>query len=209
MAAFSESLYENEIFKDLVFENGVLKNTQFRECSFVNCSFRETLFQACEFIDCVFKDCDLSLIQVHASSFKHTKFEGSKVIGVNWAKASWGNPQLSQISRPIDFFDCVLNYSTFIGLHLTKITIKNCIAKEVDFSETNLKQANLMYTDFSKSLFRNTDLTEANFVGAKDYFIVPDQNTLKQTKFSMPEALSLLYNLDIVLSDEDQEIVTP
>jgi len=44
-------------------------------------------------------------------------------------------------------------------------------------------------------------LTEADFTGAKNYAIAASSNTLKKTKFSLPEAMGLLYSLDIVLTE--------
>ena len=75
--------------------------------------------------------------------------------------------------------------------------IKKCTAKEVDFSEANLSEADCTFTDFTSSQFRHTDLSGADFRGASNYFIQPHLNTLKKTRFSLPEAMSLLYNLDI------------
>jgi hypothetical protein len=45
------------------------------------------------------------------------------------------------------------------------------------------------------------DLTQADFTGARDYTIAPNLNQLKQTKFSLPEAMALLYGLDIILTE--------
>jgi uncharacterized protein YjbI with pentapeptide repeats len=72
----------------------------------------------------------------------------------------------------------------------------------VDFSDANLEKADFRGTDLEKSIFRNTDISGANFVGAKNYYISPQYNRLKGAKFSLPEAMSLLYGLEIVLEDE-------
>jgi fluoroquinolone resistance protein len=56
-------------------------------------------------------------------------------------------------------------------------------------------------TDFSNSRFQHTNLTEADFTGATNYAIAASLNTLKKTKFSLPEAMSLLYSLDIILTE--------
>jgi hypothetical protein len=44
-------------------------------------------------------------------------------------------------------------------------------------------------------------LTQADFTGATNYAIAASLNTLKKTKFSLPEAMSLLYSLDIILTE--------
>lgn len=51
----------------------------------------------------------------------------------------------------------------------------------------------------TNTLFSNTNLTEADLSAARNYHITPGQNVLKRAKFSLPEAMSLLYSLDIDL----------
>ena len=110
----------------------------------------------------------------------------------------WGNASLL---GSINFTDCTLNYSTFIGLKLKKIALTRCLARDVDFSETDLTQANCSGTDFTDSRFMHTNLTQADFTKATHYNIAATQNTLKKTRFSLPEAVALLHSLDIVLEE--------
>jgi uncharacterized protein YjbI with pentapeptide repeats len=77
-----------------------------------------------------------------------------------------------------------------------------CVAREADFTQCDLTRANFAGTDFAACHFWHTNLTEADFVGATNYAIAAASNTLKKTRFSLPEAISLLRGLDIVLSDE-------
>ena len=192
----SQDEHTNHRFQKLVHENTMIVNKEFYNCTFKGCSFRETTFRSCTFQDCTFQDCDLSLIKVNDSSFKTTKFENSQVVGVNWTLASWSK---FSISAPVNFLNCAINYSTFIGLKLKEVQITKCVAKDVDFSETDLTKADCSHTDFSNSRFSHTNLTKANFEGAIHYTIDVTSNTLKKTKFSLPEAMSLLYSLDIIL----------
>ena len=98
----------------------------------------------------------------------------------------------------------MINHGTFIGLELKAIQIKNCIAHEVDFREADLSKANFEGTDLSGSLFNNTNLTEADLGQARNYQIDPGMNILKQAKFSLPEAMGLLYSMDIVIEEQDK-----
>jgi uncharacterized protein YjbI with pentapeptide repeats len=102
----------------------------------------------------------------------------------------------------VGFFKSALSHSTFIGLSLKGIQIKACLATGVDFREADLSQADFAGTDLSESLFGDTNLTEADLSRARNYHIDPSQNAVKQAKFSLPEAMSLLYGLDIVLVEE-------
>ena len=76
----------------------------------------------------------------------------------------------------------------------------DCLAMEVDFSNALLQKANFHGTDFERAIFRNTDCREADFRGAKNYAISPMINNITKAHFSLPEAMSLLYTMDINLS---------
>jgi uncharacterized protein YjbI with pentapeptide repeats len=206
---FLEDLYEDQVFKGISLDRQEVRGITFSGCTFIKCSFEEATFKACRFQDCAFKKCNLSLMKVDGSAFRNTKFDDSKVIGVNWVKASWGKAEIHQLLKSIDFYNCVLNYSSFMGLTLAKATIKKCIAREVDFSDANLTQANCAFTDSTNSQFRHTNLTQANFAGASNYMIQPHLNTLKKTRFSLPDAMTLLYNLDIEIVEAFENKTAP
>ena len=73
---------------------------------------------------------------------------------------------------------------------------------DVDFRECDLSQADFAGTDLADSLFLATNLTQADFSRARNYQIDPSQNIVDEAKFSLPEAMSLLYSMDIVLVEE-------
>ena len=188
---FIKSSYFQESFLNLSLSNETIKSKEFEECEFNGCSFIACKFQKCKFIECKFNDCVISAINPVDSWITDVTFSKCKVIGCDWAKAS----QIHGFS----FMDCQINYSNFAMLKLPKIKLTNCEAKEVDFTETDLSQGSFAGTDFDKSMFSKTNLTKADFRGAVNYYIDPRNNVLKQTHFSLPEALSLLSCLDIVI----------
>lgn len=173
---------------------------EFRECRFVRCCFSESVLRACVFDECVFVECDLSLVKLPHSVFSSTRFEGSKIIGVNWTEASWPK---SRLLVPVGFEKCVINHSVFLGLDLKGVRITECTAKDVDFREADLSKADFSGTDLSGAQFGRTNLTGANLESALSYRIVPAENTLKGARFSLPEAMSLLSGLDIEISGWD------
>lgn len=191
--------HADQVFKEVHLERGQLLSSEFYDCVFIGCSFVESVFQHCGFVNCVFQACDLSLIQTPESNFASTRFENSKVIGVNWTQADWG---VTGLWNPIGFFKCTISHSTFIGLTLRGIQIRDCVAVDTDFREADLSQADFAGTDLSKSMFGNTNLTEADLSRARNYHIDPGQNVLRQARFSLPEAMSLLYSMDIVLVED-------
>ncbi len=188
--------YSNENFKRVRLEAAHVRGKEFYECVFSKCSLRETHFHTCKFTDCTFEDCDLSLINVPESTFAETRFERSKVIGVNWTIAAWSR---LVAESPISFHECVVDFSAFIGLSLRKIVFEKCVAQEVEFSEADLSDADFSGTDLARSRFRNTNLTRANFEGATNYSIDLSANKITKARFALPEALSLLYSFDILL----------
>lgn len=194
----AQTEYEDQAFEGLILQKEEVRAQEFYGCVFTGCSFLETAFIGCRFVDCEFRECDLSLCRVADCSFSNTRFQGSQVIGVNWTEASW--PKRGLLSS-IEFTDCAISHSTFIGLSLRGVNITGCVARDVDFAEVDLSQANCRHTDFSDSRFLHTDLTEADFTGASNYAIDANLNVLKRTKFLLPEAISLLYSLDIILSE--------
>lgn len=199
----SDSAYQGEKFSAAKLDQTVIKSSEFNNCLFEECSFKESTFESCEFRDCTFSNCDLSLAKVPKSLFRNTRFKHSRLMGINWTLASWGKKEISSLLKTIEFEDCMLSYSSFFGLELEAIHMVDCVAQEVDFSEANLSKTDLHGTDFLKAIFRNTDLSGANLVGAKNYFIDPTANKLKLAQFSLPEAMGLLYAMDIRLDSSD------
>ena len=192
--------YSSQEFKKLILKSTRVLQKEFIACIFIKCNFAETIFQECRFHDCKFKECDLSLASLKECSFNSTRFENSQVIGVDWTQTAWAKNKFI-VFKPVDFVDCVLNHSTFSAMKMKQIQIVRCIAHDVSFEEADLTQADCTYTDFNSSRFLHTNLTEADFTGATNYTIAPQMNVLKKTKFSLPEAMALLYGLDIILDE--------
>lgn len=160
--------------------------------TFTNENLAEATFQGARLVDCVFKSCDLSNAKLLGGSFRDVRFEDSKLIGIDWTRAT-------TLAHPA-FLRCVLTYGNFAGLDLRKATLEDCMARELELSETNLAEAVCKGTDFSGSRFHRTNLTKADFRGASNYAMRPADNILKRAKFSLPEAAVLLGGLDIDLS---------
>jgi uncharacterized protein YjbI with pentapeptide repeats len=189
--------YEDSVFEGLELAGEEVRDKEFAGCTFTGCSFLETRFTACRFVECAFVRCDLSLCRVTDCSFTDVTFVESRAIGVDWTEALW--PALGLFQR-IGFERCAVSHSTFDGLLLRGIKMTNSVAHDVDFAEADLTEANFAGTDFKESRFLHTDLTRADLQGATNYAIAPALNVLSKTRFSLPEAMALLYGLDIILT---------
>jgi len=196
LSELSLAEYEDETFSDLSFDQETITDKTFYDCTFKDCTFREVVLQQCGFHECVFIDCDLSLAKLPGTAFANVGFEMCKLIGIDWSSAHW--PKFG-IKRPFTFHQCTLNYSFFTGLKLPSLQMTECTVKEADFTDVDFTNALFRGTDFPDSRFVNCDLTKANFNDATNYAIDINQNWLKKTKFALPEAVSLLKGLDIIL----------
>ena len=202
----SGTQYHEEDFRGLSIDGNTFYAGEFTSCKFINCSFQETVFERCRFASCLFSNCDLSLSKIPGTVFVDTSFEASKIIGVNWAQADW--PETA-VGTPIKFSKSALNHSTFIGLRLQGLRVLDCTAVNVDFREADLSQADFSGSDLSESLFLHTNLSQADLSQARNYLIDPGANDLKKAIFSLPEAISLLYSMDIVLTGGEADLLNP
>jgi fluoroquinolone resistance protein len=189
--SFAMDSYYREKFARESLAEARLDSIVFEECEFDGCSFINCKLAKCKFLNCRFKDCVLSAINPMESHFVEVKFSDSKVIGCDWTR--------THRIEDLEFSGCQINYSNFKLLKVPGLKLINCEAKEVDFIETDLSRGIFKNTDFENSRFSKTNLTLADFRGARNYNIDVKNNILKKTRFSLPEVLSLLNGLDIIL----------
>ncbi|PKM98409.1 MAG: hypothetical protein CVU79_03605 [Elusimicrobia bacterium HGW-Elusimicrobia-3] len=189
-----EKEFADRTFAGLDLKGAELESRTFYACVFRNCDLTGAGLRFCKFRECRFESCNLSLARPRGAVFDGTVFKDSKLSGMNWADAAW--PKL-RLAGPPAFRNCVLSDCGFLGLPLAGAEFRNCLAKEADFREANLAGASLAGTDLAGALFGGTDLTGADLAGARNYAINVKENKVKDAKFSLPEAMSLLYCLDI------------
>jgi fluoroquinolone resistance protein len=184
--------YENKTFKGIDCQGRTLDSIDFFDVIFEGCDFQNGVFDGCKFENCRFTDCDLSLVRLKDASFLEAEFSGCKMLGINWtatAKAFFS----------IALGNCIINDSVFADANLKDIKMIDCVARRVDFEGADLTGADCRQTDFEGANFTRTNLTKADFRNAQNYSINPEANTLKKTRFSMPEAMSLLSGLDVII----------
>ncbi len=188
---FEKESYFRESFSGLNLADETVKEIMFEQCTFENCSFVTCTFERCRFLTCKLTGCILSAITPTNTRFEDVTFISCKAIGVNWTRA--------METRKLRFKDSQVNYSNFRFTKLPDLSMINCEAKESDFIEADLKGAVMKKTDFQNTRFFHSNLAEADFREAVNYSIDPAQNTLKKTRFSMPEVMGLLDSFDIII----------
>lgn len=178
---FSSLALHGEKAPEKIFENCV-----FEKCQLVDCSFEKS-----KFLDCRFQECVISAVDLHNCRITEPSFKQCKIMGIDWTK-------IDLLREPI-FEKCQLSMSNFRMLKLSKVRMTDCEVREVDFGETEMKEAVLTGSNFETSRFFKTALTNADFRKARNYEI--DITTCKITgaKFSYPEVVSLLKGLEIII----------
>lgn len=187
--SFKEDNYYEQTFTRILLDSEIMQAKTFEDCIFEDCRFLNCSFEKSRFLSCHFRRCIISATSVLGCSFVRPVFRKCKVLGIDWTNI--------KILQEPEFYECQINLSNFRMIKIPKAKIINCEAKEVEFIETDFTDAILTGTDFEKSRFFKTNLSGADFRGAKNYNIDIINNTIYKAKFSYPEVISLLNNLNI------------
>lgn len=202
MLEFSE--YVNTGFEGEDFSEKELISLYFDNCQFESCDFSYASLIGCTFTNCTFLKCNFSLSKVPQSYFDKVQFDNCDMIGMDWTVGRWLlGSRKQKYTFPVSFNNCRLNYSVFVGMNLSEARFVDCIVKEAFFEDAIMAGCLLKNCDLEKSIFKNTDLRKADLSTAKNYDIDVTVNKTNRAKFSLPEALSLIYSLDIDISEED------
>jgi len=189
---FIKKEYYDEIFENLNISNQTIKSIEFDDCSFKNCIFNTSILQHCKFTECTFENCNLSLMKPKGSVFNDIKISNSKAIGINWT--------LCNKPFEVNFESSDISMSSFYELDLRHTKIISCKANDIDFGKTNLEKVNFKDTDLKGTIFGDTNLKDTDLRFAINYLIDPQNNFLKGTKVSLPQANSFLEFLDIKIT---------
>lgn len=194
--------FNDQIITGLEVDQAEIFSSEFIDCAFEECSLIETEIKNCRFVNCAFVRCDLSLAKVPESVFSSIRFEDAKLVGIDWTLAEW---PATLLGKPLNFSKSILNHGTFIGLNLEGVQFIDCAVVNVDFREADLSGADFSGSNLFESLFIHTNLKNADLSQARNYSINLGLNQIKGAKFSLPEAMSLLYNMDIILTSGENE----
>ena len=193
-AAFgAETSFRGRTFSKLDASAHAFEDLEFDACVFVECSFSGGALKRWHLTDCRFENCDLTAARLTAARLRGVKFRNCRAGGVNWAGAS--------SLDDLDFEHCVLDHGVFANAKLPRFSAVDCRLREADFAEADLRSAVFTKCDLLGSRFFGADLSAADLRGAFDYLIVARQTKMKKTRVSLPEAVSLLSGLDVILED--------
>lgn len=185
-------------FKNADWSGGTLVDVDFGASEFVGCDLSGARLDRCGFEGCRFERCDVSRVELGRSQFTDVTFVDCRLTGLDWPDAA--------IGVTLAFERCVLDHSSFLGLNLQGLEVRDCRARSVKFSEADLTGADFKGTDLRRSRFNGADLTRADLSEASSVELDPAGSELNETRLPLSTALSVLRRLGIVvpgLSEED------
>ncbi len=186
---------ESDSFDGVTFDHAVcsgdIEGVSFYKCTFQNAYLQSVRLLDCVFDECEFFQCNLSLVEIDGSNFAGVRFYDCKMIGVNW-NGTGGFLSAS-------YKGCIMRNNIFSNMNLSKYRFSSCDLSEAQFSNIKLKHAVFDDCDLAQCQFHQCDLSYANFTTSRNYYMNAETNNLRKAAFSLPEAVSLLANLDIVL----------
>lgn len=189
-------------FEDIDFGGGSLCNKYFLSCTFSRCDFSQADLSRNVFRNCRFEHCDLSLTRLDDSSMDDVLLADCRLTGIDWTLLKWRKPNARRKRRfPLAFRRCALSYGVFAGMELYEAVFEDCLLKETVFEDADLEGATFGGCDLTGAVFLHTNLQKADLSTACNYLINAAENSIRQARFSLPEAMSLLYAMDIRLNE--------
>lgn len=177
--------------QDQTFEQGQrLAWGEYENCLFRGCDLSEMDLSQYSFIDSSFDACNFSLAKLHKTLFNNVQFRDCKMLGLRFDSC---NP----IGLSFSFKGCQLQHASFYKIKSRKTLFSKCQLVEVDFAEADFTEAIFEDCDLSGAIFDHTVLEKADLRTARHYSIDPENNRLKNARFSIFGIAGLLDNYDI------------
>jgi len=173
-------------YLDETFKNKTeIEKAEYENCQFIDCNFEKANISNSVFIDCIFENCNLSNTVSQNASLKTVDFKNCKMLGFVFSDCN-------EFLMSVSFTDCQLNYASFYKLSIKNTKFENCNLQEVDFTETDLTSSKFNNCELNRAVFQNTNLQKADFRSSYNYSINPNENRIKNAKFSLEGVRGLL-----------------
>lgn len=190
---FAAEEYENDTFTSIAAGGAMLRGKSFVHCTFKNCDLSNADCSGTLFESCTFTECNFSLVRMNDAKMRGVVFTGCKILGVVFTPCD-------TLIIDMHFTKCVLRNCNFSGLSLRKMAATNCEIIDSDFINIDLTDADFTESSFQGTEFNNANLTRASFIDARGYEINPLSNKIRKARFSMPEAISLVEYLGVIIN---------
>ncbi len=190
-----ELRYTDEHFQGLKPGDLVTAGTTFLGCRFEDCDLTEADFTGAHLAECTFERCEMPLVILNDTLLQNVVFDGTRLTGVNFSVVVQG-----AMGVHASFKSCDLSFCSFDRLDLTDCSFDGCIFREADFRRCELEKVSFADCDLSRCVFLQNNLAGADLRTARNYQVSPFSNRIRGMKVSLPEALSLLGELEVDLA---------
>jgi len=187
-------LHLDKVFKNINFTEQEFPKGEYDNCTFIDCIFTAVDMANMSFLECTFDTCDLSNAMIKTTIFNTITFYKCKLVGLNFSVC---NPFLFSITVE----EGSLQFASFYNLAMKHSQFTNVNLQSVDFTQADASQSVFNNCDLKAAIFEHTNLTKADFTTAKNYSIDPEQNILKNAKFSRNGLSGLLTKHKIIIRD--------
>ncbi len=184
--------FDSAVIKNLDASHAEFAGKNFYDCRFEGLAIMEANFKGCTFEECSFSQCDFTMAQLRGAQLRGASFQNCKLMGIDWSPAGG-------LTFAVSFDACVLTHCLFSDLRMKRTRIADCKVHEATFSGVDLEGADFSGSDLRGSRFQETNLEHADLSSAHNYAINPDDNRLRDTKFSVEAALSLVSRFGIIV----------
>lgn len=188
--------YEYEEFENIQMEGELLEDQVFEDCTFYKCRISETKIRHCSFRGCTFKGCTILNNTYEFTDAIDCRFFECSLVGISWNDVERENNIILPFSQ---FESCTLKHNLFVGFHMKKFDFSECYLLDSAFEQCDLKESSFQRAGLKGTSFMRNDLTGADFRGAADYTISLENNKMKKSRFSFPDAIRLLASTGIIV----------
>src|SRR5690349_8298793 len=117
MKGKEQEYIDEQAFDKVDFSATPFKKGMYEECVFTNCNFADVDISGSVFSACRFTGCNMSLTKLVKTGFVDVAFKDCKLMGLQFGLSSG-------FALSFSFDNCLLNYSSFDGLKMTRTVFK-------------------------------------------------------------------------------------
>lgn len=183
---------DDQTFTNINFSKEALPISEYEYCSFLGCDFSNVVLTGQRFLECEFVDCNFSNATLADSSFQTVVFKNCKMLGLQFESCD-------QFGFAASFGSCQLDHSSFHRMKLNRTSFTDCLMEGVDFSLADLKGSKILDCNLLHAIFQDTILEKVDLRKSVNYIINPEQNRIKNAKFSLPDVIGLLDKYKILI----------
>ncbi len=168
---------DDQLLENIDYTDKSLINHHFANCVFTNCNFTNTDISYTDFEDCTFNICNFSQTIVNTIGLKNVVFNDTKLLGFKFNHCK-------DFLFEVSFKNCQIDYASFFEKKMKKTIFADCSIKEVDFENADLSMVVFSNCNLQDASFINCNLEKTDFRTARNFIIDPEQNKIKNAKFS-------------------------